>query len=163
MDYGTTNPLAAYSIYDDGRISRVEDEYYFDSKEKCYQKTDKEYGDDLEEFMHKEMQPVSRIIMDPSAASFKVEMRRRGYVVKAADNEVLEGIRLTSSAFFKKILIINKHKCPKLVRELHGYIWDAKAADRGVEQPVKLEDHGCDAIRYFVATILKIRILRGLR
>lgn len=143
IDYGTTNPMAMYNVYDDGNISYVDDEYYFDSKKAGRQKTDSEYAEDLIEFIKREPQHVIRIILDPSAASFKAELRKRGYLVKDANNEVLEGIRMTSSAFFQQILKVNEDNCPNLIKEIGGYIWDAKARDRGSEQPVKTDDHGC--------------------
>ena len=34
-----------------------------------------------------------------------------------------------------------------LIGELSGYVWDAKAAKQGEERPVKLDDHGPDALR----------------
>ena len=33
---------------------------------------------------------------------------------------------------------------------LGSYMWDDKAAQRGEEKPVKQQDHGPDALRYFV-------------
>ena len=40
--------------------------------------------------------------------------------------------------------------CTELIREIPGYIWDPKAAERGVDAPVKVDDHFCDALRYAV-------------
>lgn len=38
---------------------------------------------------------------------------------------------------------------PKTIQEMQTYSWDAKAAQRGEEKPLKLNDHGPDAFRYF--------------
>ncbi len=38
-------------------------------------------------------------------------------------------------------------------------MWDEKAAQHGDEKPVKENDHGADATRYFVKTIIKPRRL----
>lgn len=53
-------------------------------------------------------------------------------------------------------LKINK-RCVRLIDELGVYLWDEKAAERGVEQPLKENDHACDALRYFVNTIINMR------
>ena len=93
--------------------------------------------------------------MDPSAASFKVAGRKKGLRFFDADNEVLDGIRLVSSLFATTLLRIHK-KCVNLRNELGSYIWDEKAAERGVEQPLKVNDHAPDALRYYAKTIVKV-------
>jgi hypothetical protein len=40
--------------------------------------------------------------------------------------------------------------CTGLIGEMSGYVWDPKAAERGIEQPLKVDDHGPDAERYGV-------------
>ena len=158
IDYGTINPTCVLNHYDCWDVSYLDDEYYYDSKERGKQKTDEEIADDIEAFIAREPQPVERIIIDPSAASLKAVLRNRGWLVKDADNEVLAGIRITASAFQQKKLLINKNKCLKTIDELGSYIWDEKSKDRGVEKPVKENDHACDSLRYYVKTIMGRRI-----
>ena len=158
IDYGTTNATVFLDIYDDGNIAWIIREYYYDSKVKMKQKTDKEYGDDLVEFIKDGPQPVA-IILDPSAASFKAEMRSRGYRIKDADNEVLDGIRMTSTFIGRGKIKMVKDKCKRTIGDILSYVWDEKAAQRGEEKPVKENDHGADAMRYFVKTIIKPRRL----
>ena len=98
------------------------------------------------------------IIVDTSAASFIQELRSRGWVVKEADNEVLDGIRKTGALFAKHQLLVNRRKCPGLIGELQSYVWDDKAAEKGEEKPVKQLDHGPDAIRYKVNSLPNWRI-----
>lgn len=158
IDYGTINPLAVYSVYDLWDVAYIDDELYYDSKAIGKQLTDSEMVDKIEELIKRDPQPVQRIIIDPSAASLKAELRARGYLTKDADNEVLVGIRRTASALQQRKLKINKENCPKLIGEFGGYIWDAKAQERGVEKPIKENDHAMDAMRYFVNTIMNKRI-----
>lgn len=158
IDYGTTNPMVFLDIYDDGDIAWVLREYYYDSKEKQAQKTDKQYADDLQEFIEDGIPPTA-VILDPSAASFKAELRARGIRVKDADNEVSDGIRMTSTMIFKRKIKMVKNKCERTIRDITSYIWDSKAAERGEEKPVKVADHGADAARYFVKTIIRPRRL----
>jgi PBSX family phage terminase large subunit len=79
VDHVTTNPCAfsMISFNDDTAPALfVEKEYYWDSKAKGRQKTDSEYAEDLAKFI--EGHPVRSVYVDPSAASFKLELRRQG-------------------------------------------------------------------------------------
>lgn len=164
VDYGTTNPCVFYEIWDDGQTLWVENEYRWDSRSEEArrspnpQKTDSQYADDMAKFMGSRPEDQCMIIVDPSAASFIQELRSRGWVVKEADNEVLDGIRKTGALFAKRQIRINRHKCPGLIGELQSYVWDDKAAERGEEKPVKQLDHGPDAIRYKVNSLPNWRI-----
>jgi PBSX family phage terminase large subunit len=158
IDYGTTNPMVFLDIYDDNDTVWIPREYYYDSKVEQRQKTDKEYADDLVEFLKDG--PFPRyIILDPSAASFKAELRSRGLRIKDADNEVSDGIRMTSTMIAQNKIKMVKDKCKRSIGDITSYIWDEKAAQRGEEKPVKVADHGADALRYFVKTIIKPRRL----
>jgi PBSX family phage terminase large subunit len=153
IDYGTTNPCVFLEIIRQGFISWVVDEYYYDSRAKGRQKDDAEYVDDLIKFIGGKS--YNMIIVDPSAASFKIAGRKKGLRFKEADNEVLDGIRLVSSLFALMLLRVHK-KCISLRNEIGSYIWDDKAAERGVEQPLKTNDHSTDALRYYCKTIIKV-------
>ena len=144
-DYGTTNDCVFLDVYDDGDIIRVDREYRWASRQEHRQKTDKEYADDLIEFMG---DPECTVLVDPSAASFIAELRSRAVYVRDAENDVLNGIRRVSQLFHMKRLQINRG-CTGLIDELGVYTWDDKAAARGEEKPVKERDHGADSLRYF--------------
>ena len=152
IDYGTTNPCVFLDILDDGDTIRVHDEYYWDSKREQRQKTDGEYCEDLKKFIGEEYPDA--VIIDPSAASFKLVLLNAGLRVQEADNEVNDGIRMVGMMMKKRRLLIHE-RCKNLRDEMQGYIWDEKAAQRGEEKPVKFRDHGCDALRYYVKTRVK--------
>ena len=153
LDYGTTNPCVYLDVYDDGDIIWVDREYRWDSRIEKIQKTDKQYGDDLADFMGDNPDFQCDVVADPSAASFITELRGRGYIVKPADNEVLDGIRVVASLFQSGKIRIHE-QCTGLITELRSYVWDDKAAERGEEKPVKQLDHGPDALRYYCMTKL---------
>jgi len=148
VDYGTTNPMVFLDIYDDGTIYWVTREYYWDSVAEGRQKTDAEYASDLVEFIG--LGRGAMVIIDPSAASFKTELIRRGMWIADADNEVSEGIRVTSMLLNQKLIRFCRETTPRTVQEMQSYAWDKKAAERGEEKPLKTHDHGPDALRYFV-------------
>ena len=159
VDYGTTNPCVFLEIWDDGETVWVDREYRWDSRSEEArrtgnpQKTDAQYADDMAEFMGSRPEDQCTVVVDPSAASFITELRGRGFYVKAAENEVLDGIRVTATLFARKNLMINK-SCAGLRSELQSYVWDDKATERGEEKPVKQLDHGPDALRYYCFTVL---------
>ncbi|MFI5384036.1 MAG: PBSX family phage terminase large subunit, partial [Methanosarcina thermophila] len=148
IDYGTSNSFAAVLIgfNDDHKPNLwVEKEYYWDSKKMGYQKTDAEYALDLQ----KEFggYNIRLIYLDPSAASFQTELRRHKMPVKAAKNDVIDGIRLISTLLSEGNLVICK-ECVNLIKEIEGYVWDEKSCRRGDEKPLKQNDHAVDALRY---------------
>ena len=159
VDYGTTNPCVFLDIWDDGQILWVDREYRWDSRSEEArrspnpQRTDSQYADDMAEFMGNRPEEQCEIIVDPSAASFIAELQGRGYYVKPADNEVIDGIRIVSTLLAKRSIRINR-KCRGLTGEMQSYVWDDKAAERGEEKPVKQQDHGPDALRYYCKTKL---------
>jgi phage terminase large subunit len=70
-----------------------------------------------------------------------------------AKNDVLDGIRATQVAMNKGSIYFSS-KCKNLFTEFASYIWDEKATERGEDKPVKQFDHACDALRYFVYTVI---------
>ena len=147
-DYGTVNP-ASFGLWGllDGIWYRVK-EFYFDSRREMRQMTDGEYADALDALAGS--RKITAVIVDPSAASFIELLRRRGWNVKRADNDVLSGIRRTSD-LLKNGKIVICDTCVDCLRETEQYVWDP----RGGRDTVKKEhDHAMDDMRYFVATVL---------
>ena len=91
-------------------------------------------------------------IVDPSAAALKVELRKRGYKVRGADNDVTDGIADVITMLLNLNLAFSR-KCKGTIKEFGLYSWDQKAAERGEDKPIKTNDHGMDAVRYFVRTM----------
>lgn len=64
---------------------------------------------------------ISSIIVDPSAASFKVECERRGLILDDADNFAVEGIRHTASLLNNQRLFVSS-SCNKIREEFASYV-----------------------------------------
>ena len=156
LDYGTVNPFAGVEGLDDGTTLWIDREFWYDSATEQKQLTDAEYvrllGKWIKESKIRDANP--RIVIDPSAASFRAACVSEGWWMKDADNEVLEGIKTVSSVMGAKKIRINR-KCENLIRELRNYAWDDKAAKRGEEKPMKVQDHSADACRYLIRDIFK--------
>lgn len=150
IDYGTSNATAFLDTWDDGTNYWIDREYYYDGRKERKQKTDEEYANDLDMFLGGSRDAI--IVVDPSAASFITVLRNRGYMIKEADNAVRDGLRVVSTLMKKRMIRVRADACPNLIREISGYVWDEKAKMRGEEQPVKVDDHACDALRYVIKT-----------
>ena len=148
-DYGTVNPTSMGLWGLCGGVWYRVKEFYFNSRVQMRQMTDGEYAKALEELVGGRR--VQAVIVDPSAASFIQLLRRQGWVVRQANNDVLAGIRATAQAL-KEGRIVICDGCADCLREMEEYVWDLK---RGVGDRVKKEnDHAMDDMRYFVATVL---------
>jgi len=150
VDYGTVNPCVFLDARDDGRTFYIAREYYWDSAAARRQKTDAEYAEDLDAFLGGDRE--AQIIIDPSAASFKAELRNRGFRILDAVNNVREGIATTATLIGNRQVKAERDHCPALQREIQSYIWDDKARARGEERPLKERDHAMDALRYLCHT-----------
>lgn len=148
IDYGTSNATAAVLCGISPRKwpqIRIEEEYYYDSAKKGRSKSDAELAQDIWDFVaHKS---VSAIYVDPSAASLKIELRKKDLPVIDANNDVIEGIKTVAKFITHKNLVIHKG-CRTLIECLQTYSWDPKAADRGEDAPLKKREHIADSLRY---------------
>ena len=127
-------------------------EYYYSGRDEASQKTNSQYADDMQTFLG-EIKPTA-IIVDPSAASFILELKKRGYRVKKAVNDVLDGIRFVGSLLNEEKIVFSA-ECRNTIQEFNSYIWDSKASEHGEDKPIKQHDHAMDAVRYFGYTILR--------
>lgn len=151
LDYGTVNPTAAglWCLYQ-GTAWMV-DEYYYDSREAGkIQLTDEEHyaGIELLAGEHK----IERIVVDPSAASFKACIRRHGrFPVWDANNAVIDGIRLTGTLLQAGRIKIHR-SCKGIISEFGQYRWDTDAPEDAV---IKEFDHAMDQLRYLCNTVME--------
>ena len=148
-DYGTVNPTSM-GLWGrkNGTWYRVR-EFYFNSRQEMHQMTDAEYEKALEKLAGG--REITAVIVDPSAASFIEVLRRKGWRVQKAHNDVISGIRLTSDCL-KTGKIVICEGCSDCIREMEEYVWDLSS---GSTDKVKKEhDHAMDDMRYFVATVL---------
>jgi PBSX family phage terminase large subunit len=170
VDYGTTNPFHAVLLgigaeADPRTGARREclygvSEWRWDSRQRHRQLTDVEYSVKLREWLHSVRFPGTHLhgpspqylVIDPSAASFKLQAYQDGWNVADGDNSVLDGIRLVSSLLARDRLKLSRSGCPALIEEFPAYCWDDKAALAGEDKVVKVADHGLDALRYGTVT-----------
>ena len=151
-DYGTVNPTSMGLWGSAGGIWYRVKEFYFDSRSEMRQMTDQEYAAALRELAGG--RTICAVIVDPSAASFIELLRRSGWKVVKANNDVLAGIRLTAD-LLKTGKIVICEGCSACLREMDEYVWDIRSGNR--DQVKKENDHAMDEMRYFVSTVLGSR------
>jgi PBSX family phage terminase large subunit len=129
-------------------------EYYYSGRDNHYQKTVSEHVKGLIQMLNG-IEPRA-IIVDPSASALITELRRKGYHVRRADNDVKEGIDDVSTMLANQLLAFCDC-CVNTIGEFGIYSWDEKASERGEDAPLKENDHAMDATRYFVRTKYLVR------
>lgn len=148
-DYGTVNPSSFGLWGRSGDVWYRLREYYYSSKREGVSRTDEEHYSALEELAGN--LEISRVIVDPSAASFIECIRRHGkFRAVKADNDVVTGIRRVGAALKQNKLRFSD-SCRDILREFSLYRWSDKA---GGDFPVKENDHAMDDMRYFVSDVL---------
>ena len=146
-DYGTVNP-SSFGLWGryDGVWYRIA-EYYYSSRREGSSRTDEEHYQGLCDLAGN--RKVTKVIVDPSAASFIEVIRRHGkFNVVPAVNNVRDGIRKTFTALKEGRVRICRC-CGDALTEFGLYRWDSSGRD----MPVKENDHAMDDIRYFVSSL----------
>ena len=150
VDYGTHNPFSAGLWCVKGGVATRIREYYWNGRKEGKAKTPDEYYQELEKLAGD--LPVETVVIDPAAAEFIETVRRRGrFSVRKAKNDVLDGIRFTSTMLQCGFIKIGAD-CKDSIKEFGLYRWDEKGQ---VDKVVKENDHAMDDIRYFAMTILR--------
>ena len=164
-DYGVYNPMVYLECYKFRKLGDpipyfyVENEYYYDGRNAMVQKTDKEYAEDLIKMIGNRY--YKGVIIDPSASSLIATTRQLSIPTYKAKNDVYEGIKMVFTLLDTGHIKINSDNCPNLISELGLYCWDEKKSERGKEEPLKQNDHACDALRYLIATTTpKVEVFR---
>lgn len=161
VDHGTTNPTSAIlmGLGEDGVLYFV-DEWRYAPRSDEQRLTDADMAGRLRKWMKEPHHPIESenpggermpVILDPAAASFKVQLKSEDTRVVAANNEVLYGIRTLSTLLGNQQIKVTD-RCKGFISEVTGYSWDQKATDKGEDAVIKKADHSLDAARYIVAT-----------
>lgn len=172
IDYGTRNATAALilGVGQDGRLYLTH-EWRHDPTVARRQLTDASLSRELRAWLSdidvpgttglKGLRPEWTVV-DPAAASLRLQLHEDGMTPALADNAVLDGIRLMSSLLGNDQLRVHA-SCRGLIDEIPGYSWDDKAAERGEDAPIKADDHSIDAARYAIKTpeVLWRPLVRG--
>lgn len=149
VDYGTHNPcsMGLWCMQRD-RAVRIK-EHYYDSRKTRSQHTPEEDYAMLEDLARGYY--IQSVVVDPAAAAFIETIRRHGrFLVRPAENDVINGIQ-TTAALLQSGRVLIHESCADTLREFKTYSWDDTAHQ---DKVIKENDHAMDDIRYFCMTIL---------
>jgi len=161
VDYGQQNATTYQPFGLNLEKRRLEGliEYYHSGRETGKQKSPSIYAKDFisltDELHEKYKCSIFYVYIDPSAGGLAEEIRRQAMncdyqiTIKKAENDVKVGIQRVQKCMSYGILTVSPMQ-PKLDWELGLYEYDKKSIQKGKEEPVKENDHGCDAMRYLV-------------
>lgn len=147
-------------------------EYYHSGRESGKQRAPSQYARDFLRFVidlgEKYGMETTRfyLYLDPSAEGLREEIKRAcraanvPVLIRNADNDVKLGISRVQKALIYDILEISP-KQENAINEFGTYGYDKDSIEKGKEEPVKIDDHCMDAIRYLVMGMW-IRIKRWL-
>lgn len=143
IDYGTVNPFAIGIFEFDGRKSTMIKEFHHRGGTENRVDNEKYYKDMCETIGKI---PIEYILVDPSAAGFIETINKYAkYIVKRADNDVLNGIQEVTKYLNMGLLKIHE-SCTETLKEFEGYAWDDKHDD----EVIKENDHHMDLTRYYI-------------
>ena len=153
IDHGTTNPTHAVlcGLDEEGVVWAIGEHRQTDSTLTVEQQV-RAIQDWLPAVLPGDLEAKSvTIVVDPAAKAFRNEWHAQARRwPRQADNSVLPGISDVATLLGTNRLCFAEGATPDLLRELSGYSWDPKAQQRGLDAPVKKDDHGPDALRYAV-------------
>lgn len=154
-DYGTTNASAAVLLGQDrlGRYWLVDEWRHDPTTAAGARLTDAALSAAMRRWLLGEHHPapvepiIEAVVVDPAAASFRIQLAEDGIHTSPADNDVLVGIQHMASLIGQDRLRVSD-RCTGFIQEAPGYAWDSKATEKGTDSPVKVADHSLDAARY---------------
>lgn len=161
IDFGYTNPFVCqwWAIDPDGRMYRYRELY-------MTKRTVAEHAEKINLLSQGESYEAT--ICDHDAED-RATLQRAGIRNRAATKDVSPGIQavrqrlarghddkprlflLRNALVERDAALTDAHKPTCTEQELPGYVWQTTVEGRpNREEPVKLDDHGCDALRYAV-------------
>lgn len=155
VDYGTANDTVFLGAGKTGTTWTVFSEERYSSHKAGRQKADGEHSAAFGRWLHNLGVSPASVEIDPSAASFKVQLKQDYPTLRLrdADHDVIDGIRTVQTGLTSGTLKIHA-SCTDLIKEMSTYAWDEGSMERtGKEQPIKRNDHGPDALRYLCMRI----------
>ena len=153
-DYGTSTTtcyaLIGIKEYDDHNEYDVICEKGFDAKQEGVTQTDAERVEDIYQLQEEYgLDSTSVFYVSHDAASLLSALQKDKRIKMTLDTftpDTLECIREISSLFYKNYLHVHSN-CTETIKQVESYEWDMKAAQKGIDKPVKKDDHYPDALR----------------
>ncbi|NKS29224.1 PBSX family phage terminase large subunit [Rhodococcus hoagii] len=165
VDHGTTNPTSAILVGMglDGVLYAI-DEWRHESSNAEARWSNVQLSKGLRDWLITDHHPtqvgdrklsLGHVIVDTSAADFRIQLKDDGLVNYPADkSDVSYGIRTIASLLATDRFKVSD-RCWGLLKEIPAYSWSTKATEDGKDQVKKDNDHSLDALRYAIVTTEK--------
>lgn len=133
----------------------VLDEVFYDAERRGVTQSDTQRVDDiykLQEEHHLGRQ--NKFHPSHDAGSLKAALEQDGRIkmtIETFTPDTLDCIRRLSSLFHENRLRIHE-SCTETIKQVQGYEWDLKASQKGLDRPVKKDDHLVDSMRAPIIT-----------
>jgi phage terminase large subunit len=161
-DYGQMNATTfeVFGIDFVDKCLRGFDEYYYSGRDEGKQKSPSEYAQEFKKLKDRVEKETGKkllvLFLDPSAKGLAEEIKQvcPDVNIPNAENDVALGI----SRVQKLMSYMRHYLSPKqkhLISERYQYEYDKDKLDKGIEEPIKLNDHCSDAERYLVMGVWK--------
>ena len=164
IDFGYTNPfvLQRWAEDPDGKLYLYAEQYH---TKKTVDQHAAELLAQIKDADGNWLEPKPRaVICDHDAEGRATFEKEVGLSTQPANKKVLDGIQAVQKRLREQSIVLlldsvmqrdqalnNARKPCSTEEEIAGYIWDVGAGKNPKEQPLKIDDHGCDALRYLVA------------
>lgn len=170
VDVGYDHPFGALDAYiDRNNTLWIDEELFIIPKQEKEKANNVEYIKRLKKLIGAHVNGAYQYIrVDPSAKGFINQCNSSGLFALKAKNRVrnyrsdeqiesdhtedrkIAGINLVREGFRLGKIMINKKKCPNLIKQIQGYQFDEKKLELGQEVPIKINDDLVDPLRYIV-------------
>ena len=153
-DYGVSsvNVFSLVGIHKDpnGNSYYILDEVYHDAIKTNIVQTDAERVADLIKLQNKyHLNKKTTLFLSHDASSLNAECRKNKGVkvkVRTYKPDTIGDINTIQDLFANDRLFIHKD-CKNMIRSVSNYSWDLKAAAKGKDSPLKVDDHSADSLR----------------
>lgn len=170
VDFGYTAPFVwqVWALDGDGRMYRIWEIYRT-------QRLVEDHAADIRAFLKQSGEPYPMALVADTDAEDRATLERHlGVTVRPAYKSVSPGIQAVAGRmrkagdgkprlYFLRDAVIHrdgdlaeKKKPTCTEEEIEGYIWNEADGRKKGEEPVKLNDHGCDTMRYACAWIERL-------
>lgn len=168
IDWGALNPfvfLLAVQVPHMDNMWYVLDEYYWDGRVKGMRLIG-DHAKEIKKMIEKwKIHRLTTIYADHDAQD-RFEMSTHGYPTVPAVKDVGAGIECVQTAFKLrggKPNCMIAARCKNTVREHVGYRWGEGTENREAkDEPIKKDDHSCDALRYLLKSEEKLSAASGV-
>lgn len=138
LDFGFNNPMALTKIGEYESINYVQQMIY---------QTKMHTQELIDEMKILGIGRNKEIYADPARPDIIEEIKRAGFNIHAANNEVFDGIQKVKSMPLRIC-----EGSPDVLKEIKFYKWKVDKNNRKLDEPVKFNDHALDSIRYGIFT-----------